>query len=154
MSQGLGRIGAVAITALFFLAALPVQATEVCRVAFSSGAVLTTSVARTTAAQAQGLSGTTGSLLFVWPAAEPRIFWMKDTPAPLDVAFIDAGGRVFDIQAMSVDRPEAALPIYYFSGAPAQYALELPAGEFGRVGIGIGDQLAGLTCTTPQGASD
>jgi len=155
VTHGFGQCWAVVMTtALLSLPALPVQASEACRIVFSSGAVLETGVARTTAAQATGLSGTTGNLLFVWSDAEPRVFWMKDTPAPLDVAFIDAGGRIFDIQAMSVARPDAPLPVYYFSGAPAQYALELPAGEFGRMGIGIGDQLAGLTCTTPQGSAD
>lgn len=152
MTHGLGRRRAVFITALLCLTPLPVLASETCRVSFSTGAVVEAAVARTVAEQAKGLSGKTGKLLFVWADAEPRVFWMKDTPAPLDVAFIDDLGTVFDIQAMPVDAPGSSLPVYYFSGAPAKYALELPAGEFARTGIAIGDRLDALACTSQDSA--
>jgi uncharacterized membrane protein (UPF0127 family) len=150
VTLGLGQRGAVVTTALLFLASFPIYATERCRLTFSSGAAIEAGVARTAAVQAQGLSGTTGNLLFAWSNAEPRVFWMKDTPAPLDVAFIDAGGNVFDIQHMLVNKPDTALPAYYFSVDPAKYALELPAGEFTRMGINVGDQLAQLDCAEAE----
>lgn len=150
MKNGLGQLRAVATTALFFLGTLPVYAGETCRITFASGAVVQAGVARTELAQAKGLSGTTGNLLFVWPDAQPRVFWMKDTPAPLDVAFMDAAGTVFDIQHMKVDSPDAALPVYYFSVGPAQYALELPAGAFASSGISVGDRMDELNCVLPE----
>ena len=78
-------------------------------------------------------------MLFVYPRARRLSFWMRNTPLPLSIAFIDAGGTVVRIADM---RPldERHVP----SDWPALYALEVPQGWFGSAGVSIGDHVAGL----------
>lgn len=66
-------------------------------------------------------------MLFVFPSAAPQCMWMKDTALPLSVAFLDAGGRIINIEDMQ--------PYTYDShcstrGVPARYALEMHLGWF------------------------
>ena len=76
-------------------------------------------------------------MLFVFQAETPRSFWMQNTPTPLDIVFADAGGVIVRIAQGTV--PFSTVPIR--SGGPAQYVLEVHAGETGRLGIGAGDRL-------------
>jgi uncharacterized membrane protein (UPF0127 family) len=80
-----------------------------------------------------------GGMLFVYPDARPRSFWMKDTILPLSIAYIDEDGRIVSIRDM---RPldESGVP----SGAPAQYALEMDQGWFTQNGVVVGAQIDGL----------
>ena len=39
-------------------------------------------------------------MLFVFEAPQPLAFWMKDTYVPLSIAFVDAGGRILNIEDM------------------------------------------------------
>src|SRR3990172_5329761 len=62
-------------------------------------------VAQTEAERTKGLSGLSelpmdGGMLFVFPDEGRVPFWMKDTSLPLSIAFIDANGRIVDIQDM------------------------------------------------------
>jgi len=38
-------------------------------------------------------------LLFIYPDARPRTFWMKDTPLPLAIVFIASSGQIAAIEA-------------------------------------------------------
>jgi uncharacterized membrane protein (UPF0127 family) len=78
-------------------------------------------------------------MLFVYPAAAPRRFWMKDTPLPLDIAFADARGEIVSVVTM---KPLDLTPVP--SGKPAMYALEMAARWFADHGVGVGDTLIGL----------
>ena len=80
-----------------------------------------------------------GGMLFVYPDARPRSFWMKDTLLPLSIAYIDEDGRIVSIRDMQ-PRDEAGVP----SGAPAQYALEMDQGWFAQNGVVVGAQIDGL----------
>lgn len=96
-------------------------------------------IADTDAERQTGLMGRTAlaedaGMLFVFDAEEPRSFWMKDTLIPLSIAFIDAQGRIVDIQDMQ-PLDETSHP----SAAPAQYALEVNQGFFAARGIQVGD---------------
>ncbi len=95
-------------------------------------------VAKTQAEHERGLmyrnevpAGT--GMLFVFPDAQERTFWMENTYVPLDVAFMDAGLAVVDIQQMEPETTD-----YHDSKAPAMYALEVPKGWFAAHRIGIG----------------
>lgn len=95
-------------------------------------------VARTDAERERGLmyrnevpAGT--GMLFVFPDAQERSFWMENTYVPLDVAFFDPSLAIVDIQQME---PETTA--YHDSKAPAMYALEVPKGWFAAHRIGIG----------------
>ena len=98
-------------------------------------------MARTPAQQRRGLmnrknipDGT--GMLFVFDKDEVLSFWMKDTPHPLSIAYIDSSGRIRDIYDMT---PFSLAPVV--STVSVRYALEVPQGWFGRVNIKIGDTL-------------
>jgi uncharacterized protein len=76
-------------------------------------------------------------MLFVFDTEQPLSFWMKDTLIPLSIAFIDAQGRIVDIQDMQ-PLDETSHP----SAVPAQYALEVNQGFFEARGIQVGDTVA------------
>lgn len=78
-------------------------------------------------------------MLFVFPDSAERRFWMKDTPLPLSIAYIDAGGRIVHLADM---QPFDTTPVP--SGYPAMYALEMAQGWFARHQVAVGDKITGL----------
>ena len=76
-------------------------------------------------------------MLFVWPRAAVRAFWMKNTQIPLSVAFLDAAGRILNIHRMVPNNAERR----YRSRGQARFALEVPRFWFRRHGIGHGDRV-------------
>ena len=74
-------------------------------------------------------------MLFVFSNERPLSFWMLNTVAPLDIAFIRSDGRIVKIHTMP------PLTTQQFpSVEPAQFALEVRAGTFQRLGIAEGDK--------------
>jgi uncharacterized membrane protein (UPF0127 family) len=71
-------------------------------------------------------------------------FWMKNTHIDLDIAFIDASGRIVSIRTMRAESEE-----YVYSSAPYQSALEAPAGWYAAHGVGEGDRVRYLPPTVP-----
>lgn len=72
-------------------------------------------------------------MLFVFAAPEPLGFWMKNTYIPLDIAYLDAGGRILNVAAMKpLDETSVR------SRGAAKYALEMKQGAFRRLGIRAG----------------
>lgn len=78
-------------------------------------------------------------MVFVFERPERICMWMKNTPLPLTVAFIDAGGEVINLADM---RPRTETP--HCAMRPALYALEMEQGWFERRGIGPGKKIKGL----------
>ena len=78
-------------------------------------------------------------MLFVWEDESVRGFWMLNTLIPLDILFIDEQWMVVDIQTMAPepDVPASELTIYQSAG-PAQYALEVNAGDAERCEVAVG----------------
>jgi uncharacterized membrane protein (UPF0127 family) len=74
-------------------------------------------------------------MLFVFPDARHRSFWMKDTFIPLDIAYLDGELRIVDILPME-PQSESTYP----STQPAMFALEVPTGWFAEKGIAVGAQ--------------
>jgi uncharacterized membrane protein (UPF0127 family) len=73
-------------------------------------------------------------------------FWMRDTLVDLDIAWVDAAGRIVSTTTMEVcDVP--ACPSYE-PDAAYRTALEVPAGWFGAHGVEVGDT-AVLVARTP-----
>lgn len=112
-------------------------------------------VAADPAAMYRGLGGRrtiprNGGMLFVHPAPRPLAMVMRDCPIPIDVAFLDAEGRVLNVHTMPPEPPrrpgedaiayEARLPSYPSAG-PAQYAIELAGGRFAELGVKPGDRI-------------
>lgn len=76
-------------------------------------------------------------MLFVFEFSRIQSFWMRNTFIPLDIAFIDAEGKIVDIQHMEpIDESKS-----YVSAAPALYVLEVNAGWFKRHGVKVGDMV-------------
>lgn len=71
---------------------------------------------------------------------ERRVFcmWMKNTPIPLSVAFLDEEGRILNIADMQPDTTE-----HHCSSGPAQHALEMNLGWFSRHDVKAGDTVQG-----------
>ncbi len=101
-------------------------------------------VADTLDARGRGLMhrsflGADQGMLFVYPEARPRSFWMANTFIPLSIAFIDASGMIVAIRDMQpLDREHT------FSGLAAQYALEVNQGWFAQHDIRPGTKVQGL----------
>lgn len=75
-------------------------------------------------------------MIFVFPDEDYRSFWMKNTRIPLDILYLDAGGRVVSIHRM-LPHVETGT----WSEGPAMYAIELNAGEAEAAGVKRGDVL-------------
>jgi uncharacterized membrane protein (UPF0127 family) len=75
-------------------------------------------------------------MLFVFGDEEIRGFWMRNTIAPLDIAFARMNGTIVKIWQMP------PLTLQTFSSIePAMFALEVKQGTFARLGIKEGDQI-------------
>lgn len=75
-------------------------------------------------------------MLFLFSSDQMLSFWMKNTPHPLSIAFIDSQGRIRDIFDMT---PFSLATVN--STVNVRYALETAQGEFARLGITTGDTL-------------
>ena len=96
-------------------------------------------VVRTEEEKARGLMfretlGKDEGMLFVYDREEVLSFWMKNTPLPLSIGFIDQRGKIVDLQ----DMEPFSLRIHV-STVPARYALEANRGWFKKNGIKVGD---------------
>ncbi len=78
-------------------------------------------------------------MLFVFPATQRLAFWMKNTPLPLSIAFIDARGTILNIRDMMPFTTDG-----HPSEGDALYALEVNRGWFAQRGIRAGDRVQGL----------
>ncbi len=82
-------------------------------------------------------------MLFVFPDAAQRAFWMIDCHLDLDIAYLDGNGVVRDIQTMVVEpgvRPES-LRRYPSATSDIAYALETNRGWMASNGLKVGQKL-------------
>lgn len=104
-----------------------------------SGHRFSVEIADTDAAREHGLMfrtrlATDHGMLFVYPDAQVRLFWMKHTLISLDILFFDAHKRLINISTNTPPCKTVTCPTYA-SAAPAQYVLELKAGTTRKSGI-------------------
>lgn len=78
-------------------------------------------------------------MVFVFPEDARHCMWMKNTYLPLSVAFLDAQGRVINIEDMQPQTEDN-----HCAAAPARFALEMNLGWFRERGIKPGDALRGV----------
>ena len=112
------------------------------------GEQVTAEIAATVAHRRRGLMfrnelPTNHGMLFVYPAAKERGFWMKNCAMDLAIAYTKADGTIVSIHEMKAawhtpDRVD--LPGYPSGGACAM-ALEMEAGWFHARGVKPGDKL-------------
>ena len=72
-------------------------------------------------------------MLFIFKRDEKLSFWMKHTPTPLSIAFINSNGEIREIRNMTPFSRESVN-----SSEPVRYALEVPQGWFEKNNIGNG----------------
>ena len=75
-------------------------------------------------------------MLFIFPEADQRGFWMKNTHIPLSIAFLDDRGVILNIADMT---PHDLNTTY--SEGPSRCALEMNQGWFYRNGITPGSRV-------------
>lgn len=73
------------------------------------------------------------AMLFVFPDAADRSFWMHNTLTPLDIAYISSGKKIVSTAQMK-PLDETGTP----SKGAAQFVVEMPQGAFKRLGIKAG----------------
>lgn len=120
-----------------------------------AGETWTFEVAADDASRTRGLGGRASladgeGMIFIFPDARQRSFWMYDCLIPIDIAFVDGLGTVTAVHSMpneplrAADESEssyrARLPMYP-SRFPAQFALEFPAGTIERLGLALNDRI-------------
>jgi uncharacterized protein len=76
-------------------------------------------------------------MLFIFSTPRPLSFWMRNTPIPLSIAYIDPDGVILEIHDM---QPFDETPVQSRS-ANVQYALEMNQNWFRQHGIGPGTTL-------------
>ena len=76
-------------------------------------------------------------MIFLFPTESEHTFWMKNTPIPLDMIFINSDGKIVGIveQAVPFSLDSRAVP------AASRFVLELNGGIAKRNGIKIGDSI-------------
>ena len=135
----------LAAAALALSSALPVAAAELPTVTLTIGThKLVAEVVATVEQRATGLMNRFSlkpdhGMLFVFGRPAPQGFWMKNTYIPLSIAFLDADGRILNIEDMRPQTEET-----HWSKGPALYALEMKKGWFAERGIGPGAVVAGM----------
>ncbi|MBR4179149.1 MAG: DUF192 domain-containing protein [Treponema sp.] len=73
-------------------------------------------------------------MLFIFDRDQILSFWMKNTPHPLSIAYLDSKGKIRNIYDMT---PFSLTPIV--STVSVRYALEVPQGWFKENNINVGD---------------
>lgn len=76
-------------------------------------------------------------MLFLFPDARERAFWMKNTHIPLDILYISKSGEVISIQKNTMPMNET--PLHSFG--PAAAVLEINGGQADALGIKPGDRI-------------
>ncbi|MDK4727321.1 DUF192 domain-containing protein [Rhizobium phaseoli] len=146
-----------AITALFFLVALPALAEEPMRfdkepllIQTAAGKTLhfTVEVAVTADQRAQGLmfrKTMADDAGMIFDFGEPRrvAMWMENTILPLDMLFADNAGTIRHIKQNATPYSRDIID----SMSPVKYVVELNAGIVGKLGIKVGDRIMSATTT-------
>ncbi len=140
---GVFFIGCVFCAALVSCTGTQVLKTEKLEIRTADGLTipLSTEIARTPAEQEKGYmerkeipDGT--AMIFIYTADQRMNFWMKNTPHPLSIAFLDSKGTIREIYDMSAFSLETISSV-----RSLRYALEVPQLWFTRASIKEGDSL-------------
>jgi uncharacterized protein len=78
-------------------------------------------------------------MLFVFPKARRVQFWMRNTYLPLDILFLDVGGKVINIKHDAKPLDETIIE----SGGEVTYVLEVDGGYAEKNNITEGDSVSG-----------
>ncbi|MCI0472224.1 MAG: DUF192 domain-containing protein [Ignavibacteria bacterium] len=76
-------------------------------------------------------------MLFVFPVSELQSFWMKNTPLPLDIMFVNENKEIVKIHSNTTPYSEQSYP----SLKKAMYVVEVIAGYAEKHNISEGDKI-------------
>ena len=76
-------------------------------------------------------------MLFVFPYPAPQGFYMRNTPRPLDIQFYGADSTLLNVAENTVPYDETTVE----SAGPAQFVVEVEAGQTRRIGLVPGDRI-------------
>ena len=76
-------------------------------------------------------------MLFKFPDAAERGFWMRNTPSSLDIIYVAADGRIVSIARHTTPYSDGIYP----SNGPATAVVELRAGRAEEIGAKPGDRV-------------
>lgn len=76
-------------------------------------------------------------MLFDFKQTKPVVMWMKNTPLPLDMLFIQKDGIIAHLHERAIPYDESRIA----SEHPVRYVLELQAGAIARYGLRTGDRI-------------
>ena len=91
-----------------------------------------------------------GGMLFVFPEAEKKRFWMKGCVVDIDIMFLSKLGRITAIHEMVTEPPRGENETQadyerrlkgYSSIATAQFAIELQSGRIAELGLKPGQKI-------------
>lgn len=138
-------VPAVIAATLLSLAVAKEPQTGLPKVALSAGGQsIRADVAATDESRQKGLMFRTNlarneGMLFVFADIGYHAMWMRNTPLPLSVAFMDEAGRIVSIHEMEPHTEDT-----HQAAGPARYALEMNRGWFVANKVKPGDVIKGL----------
>jgi len=89
-------------------------------------------------------------MIFVFKVSDMMSFWMYDCLTDMDVAYVDRNGKIVSIETMKAEPLRAPTETdeayksrlkHYPSAGEGLYAIELPPGEFTKLGAKPGDTI-------------
>jgi uncharacterized protein len=106
--------------------------------------VITAEVAATPATRSRGLMfreslAPNHGMLFMFEHKSTQCFWMRNTPLPLTIAFIEDDGTIVQLNDMKPKSDTGPC-----SEQPVRYALEMERGWFAKRGLAVGARIGGL----------
>lgn len=145
----IATVATTTATALFAPAALA-QGANLPRAELSAGFHrIEAEVAATPGERSQGLMqrqrlAANAGMVFVFPVSATHCFWMKNTPLPLSIAFLDERGRIINVDEMAPLTENNHCP-----AQPARFALEMNGGWFAAKGLKAGAVIGGVDRLPP-----
>ncbi|MDD3802151.1 MAG: DUF192 domain-containing protein [Desulfuromonas thiophila] len=128
------------------------RSAQVCDLYIDSAVIKSVPVADTERRRNRGLSGREDAgpgMWFEFDADSRPSFWMKDTKMALSVAFISAEGHITEILDMEPGSLTKVRP-----QQPVRYALEVSQGNFGALGINVGNTVNFRACSVVEDSGD
>ncbi len=134
----------ILLLVLVFLVACSSKPPEVIVLAGVQEPVITVELAQNQAEWERGLMGRDDlkvgeGMLFLFPRAEVKYFWMKNTDMPLDILFITSNYKITKI--IENAQPCSQGCENYSSDIEVQYVLEVPGGYTKEHGIKRGQEV-------------
>lgn len=91
-------------------------------------------------------------MLFAFDEPSTGGFWMRNTPTPLSIAYLDGDGALVSTADMTPCDDRDDCPSYGAAG-PYTWAIEVPRGGLARLGVldeGARVEVLGRSCHTPR----